>query len=509
VSGAPLQNSNMTGIAGQPIQSVTRLVRQSSSQAPRKLRDSCTGCASSKLKCTKEKPTCSRCSRRGLACVYVASRRTGRASHSANRGVAASVAGSTRHKGTSPRRPQKFRETYWSPPSQATVLTPRSITHPPSPHCAAPGPAWCALLSPGPSIGETSLSPLVPIGTDLDDLLASSILENSDGETLPQQQTNSNAAPHPDSFGGLLASEQDQISSRDFSAVDVSGLESIFDSSNIERPQQPPNSGELPSLDSFGGLLPSANDRFLSQDLSAGDFSSFDFASSAPRRCCLTLALQFLAQLCHNTSTLCTQYGSRAGTCELPTIEFVVSDNKQIIESISNMLDCSCSQDEYVIAIISLVVFKVMAWYAAAAHDKSLVNDGMDWGDKFHTHLDHPCSTSSVERVLHLPTVIGHYCVDGNDQSRMAAQLVLSELHRVQQLVNLLSNRFQGITIRNCDSSSFSGSDSNSVSDTSDGSTYTRRSSPLSGSTFFQLEADLRKRLRAVSSEVIDILRGE
>ena len=150
-----------------------------------------------------------------------------------------------------------------------------------------------------------------------------------------------------------------------------------------------------------------------------------------------------------------------------------------------------------------------MAWYAAAAHDKSLGNDGMEWGDKFHTHLDHPLSTSSVERVLHLPTVIGHYCVDGNDQSRMAAQLVLSELHRVQQLVNLLSNRFQGITIRNCDSSSFSGSDSNSVSDTSDGSAYTRRSSPLSGSTFFQLEADLRKRLRAVSSEVIDILRGE
>lgn len=40
-----------------------------------KLRDSCHACASSKVKCHKEKPTCSRCRKRGITCEYFAHRR--------------------------------------------------------------------------------------------------------------------------------------------------------------------------------------------------------------------------------------------------------------------------------------------------------------------------------------------------------------------------------------------------------------------------------------------------
>ncbi|KAF7533417.1 hypothetical protein G7054_g7116 [Neopestalotiopsis clavispora] len=48
-----------------------------------KLRDSCEGCAISKMKCPRQKPTCSRCAKRGLQCVYLATRRGGRKSVSA------------------------------------------------------------------------------------------------------------------------------------------------------------------------------------------------------------------------------------------------------------------------------------------------------------------------------------------------------------------------------------------------------------------------------------------
>ncbi|KAH6614607.1 hypothetical protein B0J18DRAFT_304181 [Chaetomium sp. MPI-SDFR-AT-0129] len=44
----------------------------------RKLRDSCTDCANSKVKCSKEKPTCARCARREVTCTYSVSRRSGR-----------------------------------------------------------------------------------------------------------------------------------------------------------------------------------------------------------------------------------------------------------------------------------------------------------------------------------------------------------------------------------------------------------------------------------------------
>ncbi|EMF17167.1 uncharacterized protein SEPMUDRAFT_34261, partial [Sphaerulina musiva SO2202] len=40
-----------------------------------KLRDSCEICASAKVRCSKEKPSCSRCINRGLKCEYGLSRR--------------------------------------------------------------------------------------------------------------------------------------------------------------------------------------------------------------------------------------------------------------------------------------------------------------------------------------------------------------------------------------------------------------------------------------------------
>ena len=47
-------------------------------QPERKLRASCDGCYSAKLKCTKERPTCPRCVSLGLVCRYSPSQRTGK-----------------------------------------------------------------------------------------------------------------------------------------------------------------------------------------------------------------------------------------------------------------------------------------------------------------------------------------------------------------------------------------------------------------------------------------------
>lgn len=46
--------------------------------AAQRLRDSCHACAASKVKCSKDKPTCVRCTRRGTTCQYFATKRPGR-----------------------------------------------------------------------------------------------------------------------------------------------------------------------------------------------------------------------------------------------------------------------------------------------------------------------------------------------------------------------------------------------------------------------------------------------
>lgn len=47
-----------------------------------KLRETCHACACSKLRCSKEKPACSRCAKRGFTCTYVTAKRSGRKSNS-------------------------------------------------------------------------------------------------------------------------------------------------------------------------------------------------------------------------------------------------------------------------------------------------------------------------------------------------------------------------------------------------------------------------------------------
>ena len=311
---------------------------------------------------------------------------------------------------------------------------------------------------------ETALSSLSPSATNFDDLFASvfsPILEPANSMEVPL---------HPDTH---LAT--------------------------------PPPPASMVSLDEMSICN---QDFFTSEDFAIGDMLGFGTPPPEPRRCCMSIALELLMQLFPNAPTACTLPGSQPAACTVPTMDSVISENKRIIEAISKLLDCPCSQDEYLLAIVSLVVFKIMAWYSAAAGDKSMMDSGMSGNNPFVTRPEQGGPSSFGEHVLHVPTTIGSYCVDGNDRSRMAAQLVLSELHRVQRLVNSLSKRLESIRVRNCSLPSPS-SASSCYGDSGDSQIMDAKVSPLSAPTFAQLETDLRKRLRMVSSETIDILRRE
>lgn len=93
-----------------------------------------------------------------------------------------------------------------------------------------------------------------------------------------------------------------------------------------------------------------------------------------------------------------------------------------------------------------------------------------------------------AERVLNTPAVVGEYRIEGQDQPRMAAQLVLSELHRVQRLISLLSRRLKTI---HCDM----------TADAVDEGPF------FSKAWFGSLESDIRNRVRSLSVEITQMLK--
>ncbi|KAI9373003.1 Sterigmatocystin biosynthesis regulatory protein [Aspergillus egyptiacus] len=435
--------------------------QQSTSTAPggtqgtRKLRESCISCSRSKVKCNKEKPTGSRCVRRGLPCEYMVSRRTGRTR----------VIGVEQQPTTAPPTTSTSTSTIATAPATATKAGPpagtdSAVRTPAITTAASPKPVavqsppteselWGALLSPNAS-SSTDLSSLLSVNPDFGQLLASlspSFLDGVDGMD-----------------GGMNAPELSALSAADPSSSIMQGLEG-------RGTIQPPSSN----------------------------------STSPP--CCLAICLDILMRLFPNAGVGCERPGHEGGPGRLFTIESVIEDNKQILDTVQTVLDCRCAEDEYVVTLVSLVVLKALGWYVAVARDRSSdagrEDDFNNWVTAQDGRRRYSVSSSFEEQVLHLPTVIGSYCVDGHHQSRMAAQLVLSELYRVQRLVTQVSRRLESVRRRSSSSSSSTSTSTSSLGPDSEGGLAT----PLSSTTLAHLEDDLRKRLRAVSSETIGILR--
>ncbi|KAF2468602.1 uncharacterized protein BDR25DRAFT_357527 [Lindgomyces ingoldianus] len=165
--------------------------------------------------------------------------------------------------------------------------------------------------------------------------------------------------------------------------------------------------------------------------------------------CCYLLrALDLLRQLFPTSSTPCT----------------IASK-----EAISNMLECPCSHDGYLLAIMSLVVFEVV--------------DNGGQGFMKSNSLGSPSLHS--EQVRQCPTV-----------------LVLSELNRVQRLVNQLSEKLKTKALQD------GGMDTpNSAAGGQIALFNNELTSPFSTVMLDQLGTDLRKRLCGLSLEIVEMLR--
>ncbi|KAL4776688.1 aflatoxin regulatory protein-domain-containing protein [Aspergillus nidulans var. acristatus] len=198
-----------------------------------------------------------------------------------------------------------------------------------------------------------------------------------------------------------------------------------------------------------------------------------------PRQCfCFSRALTLLRELFPNPSISCASPSTESGSASPPTVQQVITKNEQTLRDITEIIECSCSEDGYTLTIITLAAFKVLAWYSAVAHISPTSEDGQ-----------------ALEEIDRTPAVVRGYNIDGEDQGRMAAQLVLSELHRVQRLVGNLYQRLK---------------DQVSGGEPARSSTTGVNGNDHYSLPFHLLErlaVDLGARLRSLSSEIVDGLR--
>ncbi|KAJ5888712.1 aflatoxin biosynthesis regulatory protein [Penicillium taxi] len=395
--------------------------RSSRQQQVRKLRESCTSCAHSKIRCTKEKPICARCAERDLPCHYTESKRMGRNPRLPSPNTIGTIGFNQRygHHGSHNKKPNSagYVRKY---PSQHERPHSQLHTH--------------------------SGSESVPSSISLE---AGEILTNNFTTAMAvSSDTQAVATNVWSDFCPGLSTEMG-ISSPQIGSYD--DFDEFF--RHFPRYQTSLPGTGLPSTPINLQLTPS--------------FNQWGFLDP-PRCCCLGVALQTLTTLLSDASDGCCRL-SEARDCggmstfmPTPPIDKLIAGNRRAMEIVQETLACACSQDEYIVSIITLISCKVLSWYSAAGAA---------------TLYEHKI-TFSNESALHLPTGVGLYYLSGEDQRCIVAQLILSELHRAQAVIDRLVTRLAELQ---------------------------GGSQGLSGMT--RLGEDLRQRVWAVSSQLIDILQ--
>lgn len=409
----------------------TDAIKESGPAPQGRLKDSCTACAASKVRCGREKPVCSRCERRGDHCEYTPARRVGRTYRNAGKAAAAehtkASAAASKEQGSLQQSPANG-IVNTSDVVQDNMTFSESMTLPDH----MPG-DWVGLI--GSMDTTTSMT---PVGMEFEN-----VFESPTSLPVPELTF----SPHDTEFWGQFCTVPAPL------------------------PAQ--------SQDNSSKSFDSTNSQPTSHSQSSND--------------CMTVIQGFLTKLFQRPLHTCALASKREdSTATIPTIEMVAKENRAIMEGIEQILNCPCSHDDYFAALISLVVLKVIAWYRAASRVSS-------------SRLSSPVTSysprrQSMEQVRFSAssTHDGDYGHEG--ESRKAAQLVLSELHRARRLLNLLTQRKQA-------SQSPIATNVSPVMDTSDEEASTANGAAAAALVLDHLVSDLAVTLNNVSLETINLLR--
>ena len=363
-----------------------------SSPSEVKLRDSCGSCAASKVRCSKEKPTCNRCMERGIQCQYTIKQRTGRKF----------------------RRRDPISDNREDATSSQTV-TPMSSTSPFFPE-----------LDPtaGLSLFDSSLGTL-NANADL--------FTSFDSFKAPPSTTNSISLP-VNPYQNLLGypstcPDNNQSYAVDSCAIDEANdsfqsCEGFLSASREMGPNDEESGLASPLTSSFPTVQPSP---LLGVAGNTTDSQQSDSLEAA-----LRLMQQLSCGEDHLLRASLTANGHNHQAAKPLQLQMLIDKNKKAMEAVRSTLQTTCSQDGYLLVVVCLVVSKVVSTYASAVRI--------------------PCARESDRRRPSASA--SSSTLSEKNKNPIAAPQVLDELYRVQASIDQLGAKMQLWAKRNLASGS-------------------------------------------------------
>lgn len=446
-----------------------------------KLRNSCDACAAAKIKCTQEKPSCSYCVKRLKVCVYGASKRVRRLTRS-----------NTQEARDRPARTPTTVTTIWATPVSASQEPKRPFS------ALDPMSSSSGLITASQPAKHAAQVP----GQDWLDLL---VTLRSPGQVPSPTELAASAAGWAN-----LGVSADSFPYLDDSAFDLSHSLSNSDPNEVGSPTIF-SDADLTVTNLFtGGLGHFTKDPLPTDNLNELGFGSSNSGTSSPGarrvslpsspRChCSPRMIRFIGQLSVDPSDVWAFPGSGDGLAARPNSEQIYDQIESTSTGLDRVLQCYCSNNGDTLVLLSLAIFKLLAWYAAAVNAAtSDDNDPKGFPAKFV-----------------LPSTLADLHGDefeGEDQRRIFVQHVLSRLTVLQSLIGRISQRF---ACAEADADADADGEAESSASVRDSPTTQNLSAsetkicvlPFSDSLMRAFTSDLRGRLCELSQAIAEKLR--
>ncbi|ETI20212.1 hypothetical protein G647_08246 [Cladophialophora carrionii CBS 160.54] len=390
----------------------------------KKLRLSCDNCHAAKVKCTKERPLCTRCANSGTPCIYSKSRRAGKPKGCGKKAGSFSKVNSNSNNNGTP-----------SLPTAAAAAAADFSSHPDSPLSDARmsmsmdfDDAWSVDLS-----GSRRGSTLDPTFTTLQAMAAAAAADTSTSTSFSLDPTLTQTFTHS-------TIDTDDFSASGFStnmlSASVSASTSNSNSnSNSADFKLSPGTEWMCGLDSGGTHLPFTTAGPPTDSLSCGptamlysDFSSD--TSTLNDDCSMSAAsLSVSGSAATSTSTTsqsctCTCTGSlqdilSALNATMPSFDKFLAINKTAVQRMAHTLACHCLPDISSVMLLSVIITRIVQTYQK-------IRNG-----------EHPQGCEAVGVTL------GSMKMDSEDEYQIKMVLIRSELRKIKALVTRFRDRFE------------------------------------------------------------------
>ena len=344
----------------------------------RRLRASCDGCYMSKVKCTKETPTCARCVNHGVVCKYSPSQRVGK-----------------------PRRLRDDQQVHEKSKTQDAGAEPSSSCSTSDASVNPPLYSWNVNFDPsvvarGSGISLDDISRIWQGAFSLPDSERESFGEGSGCNS--SLSSPSNSLPKP------VESVQDYPIT---SHASSGSLETMVTPTPSQQPQPFLSSEPMLLQDEF-------TDLYFPQLPEPTTVPSH--LSSSETCLCGNTTFDILRSLHDQASNI--------------AFDKILAANKSAVNTITTLLSCPCTRDSTSIMTLAVALTKIMSLYQSIGRSSFLA---------FAANSNPDAHAASL---LPTPITLGAYQVDRAEEEQIKLQVVLNDLRKVDSIMAKFQKRF-------------------------------------------------------------------